>query len=103
MKIEMKKYLILFVFFFNLNLGFAQSLPEPTPPGACPCCDDFIDENTGSPFPGSETDYANCESECTAGNNPCVPIDSAILVLVVLGASLGIFKVYQNKKRQFEN
>jgi len=97
----MKKYILLSFLLFTINLSFAQGPPGPG--DTCPCCEELIDVNTGLPFPGSEADYATCTSECTAGNNPCVPIDSGLLILLALGTSFGIFKVYKNKKSQFEN
>lgn len=100
MKIEMKKYFILFIFLFNINAAFAD---PPAPEDPCPCCEELIDEDTGLPIPGQEVAYADCNNACLAGENPCAPIDSNILILFILGASLGIFKVYQNKKRQSEN
>lgn len=98
----MKRYFILFILLFSINLSFSQGGP-PVGQHPCPCCEDFIDEDTGEPFEGSEGDYAACDAACTPGNSPCLPIDSGILILIALGASLGILKVYQNKKRQFEN
>jgi|GEM_PF-5734835 len=96
----MKRYLILLAFLFSINLSFAQ----PNPGNTCPCCEEnFIDPNTSEPYPGQEDEYLDCTNDCTAGNNPCVPIDSGILILLALGTSFGIFKVYKNKKRQFEN
>lgn len=94
----MKKYIVLFVCLFGLSVGFAQ----PGVPGdTCPCCDEMADEN--GPLPGMEAEYAACTSACNAGESPCAPIDSGILILLSLGLSLGVYKVYKNKKRQFEN
>lgn len=97
----MKNYFLLFVLLFSINLSFGQN-PGGSDP-FCPCCEDMIDENTGLPNPGLEADYIACTNECNAGNNPCVPIDTALFVLIILGASLGLYKVHQNKKRQLEN
>jgi len=95
----MKKYIVLFVFLFGLNvIGYAQ---PPGPGDTCPCCDEMADEN--GPLPGMEDEYLECTNACTAGESPCAPIDSSILLLLVLGTSLGVYKVYKNKKRQFEN
>ena len=90
----MKKYIVLFVCLFGLNVGFAQPGGPPGPGDTCPCCDELADEN--GPQPG----YQECVDACNAGESPCAPIDSGILILLSLGLSLG---VYKNKKRQFEN
>lgn len=95
----MKKYIVLLVCLFSLNIGFAQGPPGPGT--TCPCCDEMADEN--GPLPGMEDEYIECTNACTAGESPCAPIDSGILLLLSLGLSLGVYKVYKNKKRQFEN
>jgi len=94
----MKKYIVLFVFLFGINVGFAQ---PGGPPTTCPCCDEFGDID--GPNPGQEQEYIDCTNACNAGESPCAPIDSSILLLLVLGTSLGVYKVYKTKKRQFEN
>jgi len=103
MKIEMKRFIILFIIMFNVNLGFSQ--PTTT---VCPCCEHLIDDDTGEPKDGMEQAYLDCDTACNnainAGEDPCpASIDSGILILILLGTSFGIYKVYKNKKRQFEN
>lgn len=94
----MKKYIVLFVCLFGLNVGFSQ---PGGPPNACPCCDEFGNED--GPNDGEEQEYTDCINACNAGESPCAPIDSGILLLLALGTSLGVYKVYKNKKRQLEN
>ncbi|MDR6966797.1 hypothetical protein J2X31_000795 [Flavobacterium arsenatis] len=96
----MKKYIVLFVFLFGINVGFAQ----PGGPGdTCPCCDELLANPQDGPTPSEEADYYACTNACTAGESPCAPIDSGILLLLAFGTLLGVYKVYKNKKRQFEN
>jgi len=101
----MKKYIVLFVFLFGINVGFAQPGDDgpPGPGDTCPCCDELLANPQDGPTPEEEADYIACTNACTAGESPCAPIDSSILLLLVLGTSLGVYKVYKNKKRQFEN
>ncbi|MFY0482316.1 PID-CTERM protein-sorting domain-containing protein [Flavobacterium sp. PLA-1-15] len=96
----MKKYIVLFVCLFGLNVGFAQ---PGGPPNACPCCDELLANPEEGPTPSEEADYTACINACNAGESPCAPIDSGILLLLALGTSLGVYKVYKNKKRQLEN
>ncbi|RZK10359.1 MAG: hypothetical protein EOO46_10995 [Flavobacterium sp.] len=95
----MKKYIVLLVCLFGLNVSFAQGPPGPGE--TCPCCDEFKDEN--GVIPGKEAEALECDNACAAGESPCAPIDSGILLLLALGTSLGVYKVYKNKKRQLEN
>ncbi len=112
----MKKYiLLLFTLLLFINTALSQGPPPPpsgdvgpgdgTDPGFCPCCEeDFTDPETGAPFLGQEAAYDECKVNCKEGNDPCaVPIDSGLLILLIAGASLGIyFTSKNNKKRQFE-
>lgn len=104
----MKNYiLILFVILFSITAVLAGPLPPapggPGGEGFCPCCEDLIDINTGAPFPGKEAEYGDCSSSCETGGNPCndMPIDdqSPLILLLVAGASLGIYFIYKNKKK----
>ena len=102
MKFEMKRYIILFaVLLFSATSVWSQPPPEDD----CPCCEDIPLDPDNPLDPNSE--YQLCKTACqnaiNAGEEPCpAPVDSGILILFVLGTSFGIFKVYQNKKRQFE-
>jgi hypothetical protein len=108
----MKKYiLLLFIALFSVNIGFSQGPPPPDGDtgsgegGFCPCCEeDFIDPLTGDPYLNQDIAYDDCKEACRIGNNPCaVPIDASLLILLLAGASLGIYFVSKNnKKRQFE-
>lgn len=113
----MKKYIILlFIAMFSIITAISQGPPPPPSgdvgggggidPGFCPCCEEqFIDPETGAPSEGQEGAYDECKSECAAGNNPCaVPIDSALLLLLLSGAGLGIYFTSKKnyKKRIFE-
>lgn len=100
MKIEMKKYLLVLIVFLNVNLGFSQCLPPAPPPDTdCPDCEYLITWDTVE-CEYSYTDY----DACAALTCPeAVPVDSSLLSLIILGISLGIYKIHQNKKRQFEN
>lgn len=109
----MNKYIILlFIALFSINTAISQGPPPPpsgdTGPGGgstgfCPCCEEeFIDPESGIPFEGQEGAYDACKDACKAGENPCaVPIDSSLLLLLIAGASLGIYFVSKNK-RQFK-
>lgn len=94
----MKKYiLILVVTLFSTTSVLADG--GPPPPEECACCrDDFTDEN------GTLPGYDACVTACEAGQNPCsnIPIDdqSSLMLLIVAGASLGIYFIFKNKKRK---
>ena len=96
MKIEMKKFfLLLLLILFYTNATVAQGGP-PTPP--CDCCTDLEPTDpTQEPSPA----YTDCVNECLAGEDPCVPINSSIIVLLLAGISLGAFHV--NKKKISKN
>lgn len=100
----MKKYiLILFVILFSITAVLAGPLPPapggPGGEGFCPCCEENFSDANGQPLPG----YDECVSACEAGDNPCndMPIDdnSPLILLLVAGASLGIYFIYKNKKK----
>ncbi len=92
MKIEIKKkfFLILFLSLCYVSPASAQGGP-PAPP--CSCCTDL--EPTDPTQPSQA--YTDCINDCLAGNEPCLPIDSSIVILLLAGASLGFIIV--NKKR----
>ena len=98
----MKKYIVLFVCLFGLNVGFAQPGGPPVIDDTCPCCDDLLANPSDGPTPSEEADYYACTNACAAGESPCAPIDAGILLLLALGTSLGVYKVYKNKKRQLD-
>lgn len=90
MKIEMKKYfLLLFLLLFYNNTAIAQGPPEPP----CSCCTELEPEDPSQP----SEEYTACVNECLAGNDPCVPIDSAHILLFFAGISLGVLIVNKNR------
>ena len=94
----MRNYLILLVIvFFSSTAVLAQPGGPGGPPVTtepCECCEEMEPDSP---------EYYECANACMANEKPCTPIDSSILILVLLGASLGIYKVYKNKKRQIVN
>ncbi len=103
----MKKYILVLFLFLNVSLAFADD-GEPPIPGEEDCCIDLEpipDPDTGDIDPDDQAAYDECLDALAEDPTYCdaVPIDSTILILFALGISLGGFKVYQNKKRQFEN
>ncbi len=112
----MKKYIVLFACLFSLNFGFAQpgGPGGPSQPGDENCCLELEPEYIDDPLnpggsqildPDQLEAYEECQAEYAADPAYCdqVPINSNILILLSLGLGLGIFKIYKNKKRQFEN
>lgn len=98
----MKKVFFIIVLLFSFSWGFAQ----PGGEDFCECCEEMIDEDTGLPYIGQESEYAICSSKCDAyynsgGPNPCgsIPIDSNIILLLILGIGVGSYKIYTIRKR----
>ena len=101
------------IYFIIINTALSQEPPPDSDfdSGSVPasgfytlCQEDFTLPESRAPFPSQEAAYDECKVSCKDGNNPCaVPIDSGLLILIIAGASLGIyFTSKNNKKRQFE-
>lgn len=97
----MKKYILILFFLSNVNLGFSQCEGAPPPPSECDCdgCCELLGQD---PDTCEWTVITPAYTDCAELTCPPVPIDSNILILLAFGVSLGIFKLYENKKRQFE-
>jgi hypothetical protein len=95
MKIDMKKFfLVLLLSLFCIIPAFAQGTSEPPPPPTpCVCCEDLDVDSQA---------YADCAAECLAGEDPCVPINASITLLLIAGISLGLY-VVKNKKATNKN
>ena len=90
MKIDMKKFfLVLLLSLFCIIPAFAQGPPAPP----CDCCVGLEPEEGEAPDPA----YTNCINECLAGEDPCVPINASITLLLIAGISLGLYVVKNNK------
>ena len=98
----MKKYIILLFLVFSCNIGFSQCEGTPPPPPECDCenCCHLLGLDADCEYTVKTPEYETCAD---ANNCTTVPIDSAILILILLGVSFGIYKVNLNKKRQLEN